>query len=214
MLMSLSRMHFPVTSLGPGRRVGVWFQGCTIKCPGCISVDTWETGTLLIEVAAVCSFLGQHAAEADGLTVSGGEPFDQPEALRAILTAWRDLSDQSVLVFTGYEFDRVLPWLEKSGGLIDALISGPFRSESPQTLALRGSDNQELHVLTERGEAFAEFDRAANASDRQLDLMMDDNGAAWIAGIPARGDVAKIRRILSAQGHTIETSDMPGLLAR
>lgn len=44
MRMILSRLHFPVTTLGPGRRIGVWFQGCSIRCAGCISRDTWETG--------------------------------------------------------------------------------------------------------------------------------------------------------------------------
>ena len=41
MRMRLSRLHHPVTTLGPGRRAGIWFQGCTIRCPGCMSVDTW-----------------------------------------------------------------------------------------------------------------------------------------------------------------------------
>ncbi|MCT5046402.1 radical SAM protein, partial [Pseudomonas aeruginosa] len=27
--------------MGTGRRLGIWFQGCSIRCPGCISADTW-----------------------------------------------------------------------------------------------------------------------------------------------------------------------------
>ncbi|WP_461325238.1 4Fe-4S cluster-binding domain-containing protein [Bradyrhizobium diazoefficiens] len=42
--ISVSRIHFPVTTLGPGRRLGIWFQGCSIRCPGCISMDTWMEG--------------------------------------------------------------------------------------------------------------------------------------------------------------------------
>ena len=42
--IALSRIHFPVTTLGPGRRIGIWFQGCSIRCPGCISMDTWAQG--------------------------------------------------------------------------------------------------------------------------------------------------------------------------
>ena len=42
--LALSRALFPVTTLGPGRRLGIWFQGCSIRCRGCISVDTWPPG--------------------------------------------------------------------------------------------------------------------------------------------------------------------------
>ena len=44
MMLYLSRIHFPVTTLGPGRRIGIWFQGCSIRCKGCVSADTWGTG--------------------------------------------------------------------------------------------------------------------------------------------------------------------------
>ncbi len=51
MELSLSRVHFPVTTLGPGRRLGIWFQGCSIRCPGCISADTWGPGRRRIALA-------------------------------------------------------------------------------------------------------------------------------------------------------------------
>ena len=51
--ISLSRLHFPVTTLGPGRRIGIWFQGCSIRCPGCISADTWAFRTAAAMVTDV-----------------------------------------------------------------------------------------------------------------------------------------------------------------
>ena len=42
--VSISRLHFPVTTLGPGHRIGIWFQGCSIRCEGCLSMDTWAPG--------------------------------------------------------------------------------------------------------------------------------------------------------------------------
>jgi anaerobic ribonucleoside-triphosphate reductase activating protein len=204
--VSLSRIHFPVTTLGPGRRVGLWLQGCSIRCSGCISVDTWEASAG-VDLTSVISRMSRLAATADGLTVSGGEPFDQPDALAALLAAWRAISETSILVFTGYERDQVAHWLIRHPGLIDALMTGPFRSDLPQTRALRGSDNQRLHLLTELGEGFAGFERAAQAEDLRLDAMFDDHGQLWMAGIPARGDLSRLRRILAGQGHHIETSD-------
>jgi anaerobic ribonucleoside-triphosphate reductase activating protein len=199
--VSISRVHFPVTTLGPGRRVGIWFQGCSIRCPGCISVDTWEPGLGGTSVEAMLASIAEWATLADGLTVSGGEPFEQPEALRETLSGWRSVSSTSILVFTGREFEEVRGWLDEHPGLIDALITGPYRRDLPQTKALRGSDNQELHILTPRGAAFESYDRPRGPEDQRLDVMFDADGGAWFAGIPNHGDFIRFRRALALAGH-------------
>lgn len=201
-----SRLHFPVTTLGPGRRLGLWFQGCSIGCPGCISIDTWEPNVGRVDLNDVLTVIDRYAPEADGLTVSGGEPLDQPEALATILRHWRLRSERSVLVFTGREFDELSNWLHRNPGLVDAVITGPFRAELPQTLAMRGSDNQRLHAMTNLGREMLYLDRLATAEDRRLDVMFDENGHAWMAGIPARGDLGRLRRALAAAGHHAITS--------
>jgi anaerobic ribonucleoside-triphosphate reductase activating protein len=206
MKVAISRVHFPVTTLGPGRRLAVWLQGCALRCPGCISVDTWEHGKGEIALEELTEAVAKRAGDADGLTVSGGEPFEQPDALADLLRRWRRVSDRSAFVFTGREFADITPWLERNPGLVDALMTGPFRSDLAQTLALRGSNNQQLHVLTPLGVQFAAFERPAAPSDRRLDVMFDADGAAWMAGIPARGDVARLRRSLAAAGHRASTS--------
>ena len=199
--VALSRVHFPVTTLGPGRRIGVWFQGCSIRCPGCISVDTWEHGLERTTVEEALASMASWAASADGLTVSGGEPFEQPAALRAMLAGWRTLSPTSVLVFTGHEFEEVRGWLDESPGLIDALVTGPYRRDEPQTKALRGSDNQRLHILTPQGAAFEAYERPRGPEDRRLDVMFDAAGGAWFAGIPDHGDFTRFRQALALAGH-------------
>ncbi|HSV19446.1 MAG TPA: 4Fe-4S cluster-binding domain-containing protein, partial [Casimicrobiaceae bacterium] len=40
--IELNKAHWPVTVLGPGKRIGLWLQGCSIHCPGCVSQDTWS----------------------------------------------------------------------------------------------------------------------------------------------------------------------------
>ena len=208
--VSVSRLHFPVTALGPGRRVGLWLQGCSIRCPGCISVDTWEPAIGTVPLSEVLDRLTAIAGEADGLTVSGGEPFDQPGALATILTHWRDVVGTPTLVFTGRELADVETWLSEHPGLIDALVTGPFRSDLPQTLALRGSDNQRIHALTADGTGMLAYDRPVTTADRRLDVAFDEHGHAWLAGIPARGEMGRLRRALSAAGHKAITSDMGG----
>ncbi len=213
MRVAVSRLHFPVTTLGPGRRIGLWLQGCSIRCPGCVSVDTWADGLGVVDTGDVLEALGSFAEVADGLTVSGGEPFDQEDALAVILRGWRSMSTGGVLVFTGRELAEVKPWLAGHPGLVDAMVTGPFRSDLPQTLALRGSDNQELHVFGPRGADFLGYERRRGEADRRLDVMFDPDGTAWFAGIPGRGDLARMRRAMKARGHSLVTSEMAGSAA-
>lgn len=206
--IALSRLHFPVTTLGPGRRVGVWLQGCSVRCPGCISADTWAAAQGQTTVEAVIEAVLQWVPGADGVTVSGGEPFDQPEALAALLRELRRRTPADILVYSGHPFEALAGWLRENPGLIDALISDPYDEHAPQTMALRGSDNQRIHFLTELGRArFATFDRRALPEDRRFDVMFDAEGTVWLAGIPARDDIRHLRDALRALGHEVVFSD-------
>ena len=89
MSINLNRLHFPVTTLGYGQRVAIWMQGCSLHCPGCVSRDTWEHGQGQLEFTALTTTLESWLPQADGLTVSGGEPFEQPLALIRLLRWWR-----------------------------------------------------------------------------------------------------------------------------
>lgn len=208
--IAISRIHFPVTTLGPGRRLGIWFQGCSIRCPGCISTDTWSATTERISVVELLSTISVYAHAADGVTISGGEPFEQPEALGDLLhglsATLRPNTD--VLVYSGLPFASLTPWLEQWQGLVDAVISEPFDVSAPQTRPLMGSDNQQLHVLTDLGrERFAPFHRPRDRQDDKLDVMVDEDGTAWIAGIPRRGDMERLQALLAAQGTVSRTTE-------
>jgi anaerobic ribonucleoside-triphosphate reductase activating protein len=201
MELYLSRAHFPVTTLGPGRRLGIWFQGCSIHCPGCISLDTWALGRGRIELALLLGSISNWVDEADGITISGGEPFDQIDALHLLLTELRARTSADILVFTGYSLED-LPSFARFDGVIDALITDPYRADLPQRLALRGSDNQRLHCLTPLGsQRFAQFEREREPSDDRLDVGIDEDGTVWMAGIPKRGDVERLVESLRSLGH-------------
>ena len=203
----LSRVHYPVTTLGPGRRVCIWFQGCSIRCPGCVSLDTWapwRNGTTTDRVmSAIAPWLG----EAEGVTISGGEPFDQPAALKALVTDLRACSSADILVYSGYALEALD--LAAFSGLIDALIADPYRWDQPQTLALRGSDNQRLTCLTPLGEArFAPLQTRTVSDGKTLDIMFDGpNGDIFLAGIPRRGDLKRLTALLESQGHSMHTTE-------
>ena len=210
MQIYLSRLHYPVTTLGPGRRIGIWFQGCSIRCPGCVSADTWAQGRTATTVAEVASSVARWLPEANGVTLSGGEPFDQPDALAALLAQLPLADDQDVLVYSGYPFEHIASHPSLVDGQIDALISDPYLVETPQTLPLRGSDNQRLHMLTDLGrDRFSTFQTPVSTGHRSLDVMFDTDGTVWLAGIPRPGDMDRLRDILSAQGHDSNTTAAP-----
>ena len=40
--LRIDSLQWPVTVLGYGARIGIWFQGCSIGCPGCCAKHTWN----------------------------------------------------------------------------------------------------------------------------------------------------------------------------
>jgi anaerobic ribonucleoside-triphosphate reductase activating protein len=209
MKIALSRVHYPVRSLGPGRRLGIWFQGCSIRCPGCISADTWASDRGVTSVDELFEAVSQWLSSSDGVTISGGEPFDQPDALRELLLKIRRACRADILLYTGYAFESLSSQLHHFEGLIDAIVTDPFDRKASRTMALRGSDNQRLIRLTALGEErFAPYERAVGSSDRSLDVMFDEaTGEIWFAGIPRDDDFRRLTTMLEKQGHKATTTE-------
>lgn len=93
--LQISRSQFPVTALGPGERLGVWVQGCPLACKGCMARDTWapDGGTEVPVAQLARDWRAALESGAHGLTVSGGEPLAQSEALRVFLETARGIAD-------------------------------------------------------------------------------------------------------------------------
>ena len=112
-----------------------------------------------------------------------------------------------ILVYSGYAFERLERPLAVLEGLIDALITDPFVLDAPQTLPIRGSDNQRLHRLTALGRSrFADYDEPG-LEGGAFDVMFDDDGTVWLAGIPRRGDFERLRAQLGRLGHHVMTTE-------
>lgn len=208
MKLALSRVHFPVTTLGPGRRLGLWFQGCSIRCPGCISSDTWAKTVADVDVQELLERIHPWIQECDGVTISGGEPFEQPDALARILAGIRKVSKANILVYSGVALEDLLQHHVVEAGLIDCLISDPFDVKAGHKKHLRGSDNQRMTCLTQLGrDVFGALDRRATDDDRCLDVMFDADGTVWLTGIPNRGDLQRLKLLLESQGTYVVTTE-------
>lgn len=172
-------------------------------------MDTWAPGTKHVSVDELLAQSAPWLLECDGVTISGGEPLEQPNGLLALLMGIRTISDGDVLLYSGQALEAVIPQMATFEGLIDAVIADPFVAEAGQTLALRGSDNQRMLCLTPQGEArLRPWDRLLRPNDRALDVMFDDeDGSVFLAGIPRPGDMRRLTELLAIQGHTAATTE-------
>lgn len=212
MNIRVNRLHFPVTTLGPGRRIGIWLQGCSIGCRGCVSKDTWEADDRRsVPVAAVVEACRQLCPEGpDGITISGGEPFEQSTALVDLLHCLRDwrhelgLPDLDLLCYSGFTMNNLRARHHEVLALLDAVIPEPFLERRPIGGRWRGSDNQPIVTLSPLGDR--RYEAGADVDDedpRRLQVDASDGRLLFI-GIPARGDLERHRRELAQAGISIE----------
>lgn len=138
---------------GPGFRFAVFVQGCHHRCPGCQNPHTHDPagGRERTPEELIDRMLSNPLTE--GLTLSGGEPFDQPADCLALARA-AHAAGLTVWCWTGGLFEdlRDRGTQEQRALLreLDVLVDGPFLLEQ-RTLALpwRGSRNQRVLLVPE-----------------------------------------------------------------
>jgi len=135
---------------GPGFRYVVFTQGCSFCCEGCHNPETLDPkGGTETPVEDIIKDLLSNPLT-DGLTLSGGEPFEQAADCASLAAAARD-NGLNVWTFTGDTFEDLLkqatgePAVQKLLSLTDVLVDGRFILKQ-RTLALkwRGSKNQRV----------------------------------------------------------------------
>ena len=147
---------------GPGFRFAVFAQGCELRCEGCHNPATWDLsgGDETTTDDLIAEMLSNPMT--DGLTLTGGEPFLQPEECAKLAAAARE-KGLNVWVFTGYTFEELLtrsetePCIKELLELTDTLVDSPFAlAERTLSLKWRGSANQRVLDVPKslaRGEA-------------------------------------------------------------
>jgi len=137
---------------GPGDRFVIWTQGCRKMCKNCYNPETWSHyKNNLIPIENILESIKNSSAT--GVTISGGDPFEQPMEIFSLLEkiSLLDLKD-GVIVFTGYTLEEIKkdPQLESCLKYIDVLIDGRYIDEKRISSGLAGSSNQEFYFLTDK----------------------------------------------------------------
>lgn len=182
--LSIARIFYPVKTLGPGNRVGIWTTGCLRGCQGCISPELQDYDKEKeFEVEAVIKMIRSITYPIDGFTISGGEPFLNPKALEALVRQLAEINDD-ILIYTGYTLDELkqLSMIEVDNilNICAVLIDGPYIADLNNNCGLRGSSNQCVHI-------FRHHDRYVDyeMQERKIQTVVYGNSMLMI-GIPRR----------------------------
>jgi anaerobic ribonucleoside-triphosphate reductase activating protein len=138
---------------GPGMRITIFFQGCEHHCPGCHNPQTWDReGGTTYEIEEVFGLI-RDSPLIRGVTLSGGEPFLQPEAAVALAHDFH-ARGKDVWAYTGFRWDDLLakndPAILALLDECDVLVDGPYKqAERNLGLYFRGSANQRMIAVNE-----------------------------------------------------------------
>lgn len=181
--MIIARIYYPVTTLGYGKRVGIWVAGCNNNCKNCMS-DTLKSmdAGVMMTIDEILKIIDGINMEIDGFTISGGEPFLQIEELKELTKRLSQSYTDDIIVYTGYTME----WLKKKypeaikkiTEKVSVIIDGGYIEELNDGIGIKGSSNQKIHI-------FRNHRRHSNlfSAERKVQLVKHKKGITVI-GIP------------------------------
>jgi pyruvate formate lyase activating enzyme len=92
---------------GPGTRLTVFMNGCPLRCLYCHNPDTWKMRDgKAVEfealVARIARYRGVFSATGGGITMSGGEPLQQPAFVARVLAAAKEMGIHTAIDTSGF----------------------------------------------------------------------------------------------------------------
>ena len=131
---------------GPGIRYVLFMQGCPHRCKGCQNPETHSlNGGITMDTKDIIKTILE-TKYIDGVTLSGGDPFMQPEATLEIIKSLKE-KNINIWIYTGYLYESLIS--KKEGRAIlnyaDVLVDGKFKEKLLSNKCIyRGSSNQRL----------------------------------------------------------------------
>ena len=176
-------------ALGPFKRYAIWVQGCNKRCKGCIAPDAQPlTGGYSISVEDLATDI-LSAPDIEGITISGGEPFLQQDALCVLINLIQLKKDLGVIVYTGMKYCEVnaTPLVQRC----DLIIDGEYIEDLNDDKNLRGSSNQNAICVTDRYKQYVQ--QRFGSPGRKVEFIVNNRQVNMI-GIPAKRMLPDVRR--------------------
>lgn len=141
---------------GLGVNLVLVFQGCRANCPGCHNPHTHDEKAG--EEFDIESLFSRYTTEiTTGVTLSGGEPLLQPDAIREA-SRIAHARGYKVTLYTGFIEDKFKEALPDYAELLDYVKCGPYvDSLRSSKCPLYGSSNQHFYVVKKTGELVEVF---------------------------------------------------------
>ncbi len=172
---------YPVKVLGYGERVGLWTQGCSIGCNGCMSRHTWDFDkSKEMSISEIVKKVKSY--KTNKITISGGEPFQQKNILD-LLKAIKKAKFTDVMLYSGYTELYIREHFYECLSYIDVLITEPFIDGDESDMIYKGSENQKMIILNEQLRTqYEEYEKL----NKEKKLQKFDD---VIVGIPYQRDI-------------------------
>ena len=202
-VLNISHYVLKTGVLGPYLRSAVWVNGCCFDCDGCIAKEMNGQAPDKRNIRELTDiFLKVEGTE--GITISGGEPFLQADALAGMIDGIRAKRDYGVIVYSGFTLEelqgisdlKIHNLLKK----IDILIDGKYRNDLDDGLPFRGSSNQRIILLTDRYKDV--FNRYyMEQKKRNIEIKRDH---IYMVGVPSKSGLKTWRELKKKAQSNVE----------
>lgn len=199
MKWQLNKIHYPVYNLGEGKRIGIWVQGCSLGCKKCLNKSTWDRKKgKSVSVPDVFNWLVSLDEKYDGITISGGEPFQQYPQLIAFCHLVKSRTSLSIQCFSGYYLDELEELFPDRIFLkyIDVLIDGRYIENMNENFESRGSSNQTIYSIKD-GVPLKNNEISVN---NKWSVKISSDNQIYMTGIPKKNFLNELCDELSNAG--------------
>lgn len=182
-------MRLPSTKvLGPYERAVLWVHGCCFDCKGCIAQQYKKGPFQTASPASMAEWF--FSTNRQHLTISGGEPFLQAEALSIFLKKIHARMDAGIIIYSGFTYEELMAKSVQEPGTAellshtDILIDGRYEQALDDGRPYIGSANQRMILLSPRYHAEAES-YYRHAKGRRIELKLDARQTV-MTGVPSK----------------------------